>query len=75
MKKILSLLVLSLVMFVAFYLYLTTSPAVLVRFSKAGFLLLIILGVGAFRALTEALFIAFDLYLKPFLQKRFPKWA
>jgi len=74
MKKIVMLLALSGILFIVFYLYLI-SPVVLVRFSKLEFLLLIVLGVGAFWSLSEALYTALDLYLKPFLKKRFPEWA
>ena len=73
MKKIVFLCILSAGLFVIFILILT-SPTL---DHPLGLLLLpiIIFGVGAFWALSEALFTISDSYVKPFLKKRFPKWA
>ncbi|MFH1990617.1 MAG: hypothetical protein ABIJ19_02060 [Patescibacteria group bacterium] len=73
MKKIATLLVLSLLLFIIFYSYLT-SPAL---GHPLGWQLfpLILLGVGSFWSLSEALCTFMYLYLEPFLKKRFSKWA
>ena len=73
MKKIVFLGVLSVVLFVIFYLYLT-SPALGDPLGWR-FIPLVLLGVGASWSLTEALYTVANLYVEPFLKKRFSKWA
>ena len=73
MRKIVFLMILGVILFVIFFSYLISLTPI----HPLGWQLLplAIFGVGGFWAFSEALCTFLDLYLKPFLKKRFPKWA